>query len=155
MKVLLCLILVISGLGSIRLSAETTADIGSLRLTLPAGYRHERLQGTDSLVGVIHITEPSLNIEYDVGGMAGSPGGLVKMEKSDLAAVVYFEELSIDGVPAYFLGVRVGGSATERRLFLNFPGADAFFFVNVASPKAMLEAKAAFLRIKFLQQPPK
>jgi hypothetical protein len=55
----------------------------------------------------------------------------------------------------HILGVRIGGSATERRLFLNFPSAGAFFHVDVATPQAMVAAKAAFLRIKVARQPAK
>ena len=113
MKLLLCQMLIVSSFVSVQLSADTVAEILPLRLTLPAGYRHERLEGIDSSVGVIHVTEPKLEIQYDVGQMAGTPQGLLKMEKSELASVVYFEELSLDGVPAYFLGVRIGGSAAQ------------------------------------------
>ena len=138
-------------------TSETVADIWPLRLTLPAGYSHERLQGMDSQVGVIHVTEPKLDIKYDVSPMAVSPQGqkLLKMTRSELTAVVYFEELSLDGVPAYFLGVRIDGSETERRLFLNFPGAGAIFHVDVATPQAMHAAKEAFLHIKVARQPAK
>ncbi len=137
--------------------SDTIANISPLRLTLPVGYRHERLQGMDSSVGIIHVTEPKLDIKYDVSPMAVSPQGqgLLKMAKSELAAVVYFEELILDGVPAYFLGVRIDGSATDRRLFLNFPSAGAVFLVDVPTPQAMVAAKAAFLRIKVDRQPAK
>jgi hypothetical protein len=133
----------------------TIADIGTLRLTMPAGYRHERLRGMDSSVGVIHVTDPNLDIKYDVGPMAGTPRIPVKKKQADLAAMDYFEELNFDGIPAYLEVVPTRGSETEGRLFLNFPAANAFFYIEIATPQAILAAKTAFLRIRFSRPPAK
>lgn len=123
--------------------------IDDLVVTLPEGYRHEPKSGDDSSVGIIHTKEPVLQIDYDIGIMAGGRFGLVNMLKPDLAVVVYFEEISLGDLQAYFIAFRIGDSAKKRRLFLNIPSVRAHLSVDLDDPSAIAGAKIAFQRIQY------
>jgi hypothetical protein len=65
-------------------------------LTLPAGYTHEALRGTDSYPGVIRRADGGVVIHYDIGPMAGA-----RVHPSRRGEYRWFVEHEVGGHRAY------------------------------------------------------
>ena len=129
--------------------AETTVDRGSLKMTLPEGYEHKRIQGSDSIVGDILISKPKLKVRYDIFDMGGPPKALSERPEEERKSYIFSEESDRDGIAYQFFAVRIGRETDKCRLFLQIPKGYATFSVDLEKHSEIPAAREALLRIKF------
>jgi hypothetical protein len=128
---------------------ETTVDRGVLKMTLPDGYKHERQQGFDSVVGNIHIAKPKLNVKYDICDIGGPLKKLDELGAEERKGIIYSDEFKSEGIEYYFMAVRIIGEREKSRLFLRIPKANASFSVDLDKDSEIDPACAALRKIKF------
>ena len=102
---------------------------GAIRLI--EGFRHERLQGIDSTVGRIW-KEGGLEIEYDIGRLAGNYAAAVKGRDREWAINEVVNGHRVEIV-----------KSKDGRVFVTFPKDFANFYAKVAGAQEL----AAFLSI--------
>jgi hypothetical protein len=127
---------------------DTVVETGVIRMTLPTGYMHVRLQGDDSVPGEIHVQQPKLKITYDIGLMASVTPRIQELDKGTLASLVYFEETQLNGIDCFFMCLKHSDGSGRRNLSLYIPRVGGFT-VEVGSYQEMVLARSAFTKIKF------
>jgi hypothetical protein len=134
MRTLIALIMISGGALSLAAqpaSSQESPPPGSIRL--PDGFHHERLRGVDSDVGRI-AREGGLNIQYDIGGMAGNQAGAIKADDCEWAI-----KQVVNGEPVEIVKSKDGHiTATYTKKFANF-------YAKVSSEEDL----ATFLAIVF------
>ena len=81
-------------------AAESVVDFGSFAVVLPDGYTDHDQHGIDSRSGYIAIKNQPFKIEYDSFAWDAYPKTLGGFPPEMLDALIYYERLQDDQVPA-------------------------------------------------------
>lgn len=127
--------------------SEPKGDVVKLpkgQITLPAGYKHEQLQGFDSVPGRI-VKEGGLKISYDIGGIPkpGAPrlGGQFTDHPKNMpkAQQKWYKERTIAKQPVHM------ALSKDDRLYVSFPLSGINFSVEASSKEKTEEALSILL----------
>ena len=147
---LMKLITLLALLIPLAVQADIVLHIGTLTVTAPDDYRQIAKRGKDTAVGEI-VTKSGTTIEYDIGRLAGSPEGLEKMDKDQLANVLYFESGPVNARNGYIFVFRIPSDPPNPPTYeveLALGEGVGAFRIEVSDPSKLREARRAIAALK-------